>query len=272
MQRRRKKQCTAVGFYFALRLHAELGCPIGLIDCNWGGSKVEEWIPECAMNTLSEATAANAREFVTHARTDDRKFIGCMYNSKMNPWTKYTIQGAIWYQGCSNGGQGLVYFEKMEAMIQALRKALGYDFPFYWVQLANFQAPSDDANSTGGFVPVRAHNEVSRNRKDGQAVIIRCRRRKDIHPITSSTSAIVWRLRTCERLRKRRSVASAAFRLDEVKEIKRSHVENVGAGPVVRHQEPPHIQHRKRRTLKRFAVAVKMENSIGPMRNQSAIR
>ncbi len=253
-----QKKCTAVGFYFALRLHAELGCPIGLIDCNWGGSKVEEWIPECAMNTLSEATAANAREFVTHARTDDRKFIGCMYNSKMNPWTKYTIQGAIWYQGCSNGGQGLVYFEKMEAMIQAWRKAWGYDFPFYWVQLANFQAPSDDANSTGGFVPVRAaQTKCLEIAKTGQAVIIDVGEEKDIHPINKFD--VGYRLAACALAKdygKDVPFASPLFASMKVEGNKAILTfENVGAGLVVGHQEPRTFSIVKDGALKRFAVA-----------------
>lgn len=178
-----QRGCTAVGFFFALRLHAELGCPIGLIHCNWGGSKVEEWIPEKDMFRLSPETAAHAREFVTRARTDNRKYIGCMYNAKMHPWTKYTVKGAIWYQGCSNGGQGEVYFQKMKCMIEAWRAAWGYDFPFYWVQLANFQAPNDDPNTMGGFVPVRAaQTKCLTIPKTGQAVIIDVGEEKDIHP------------------------------------------------------------------------------------------
>jgi len=35
-----QKDCTAAGFHFAVRLHQELGCPIGLIDSNWGGSNI----------------------------------------------------------------------------------------------------------------------------------------------------------------------------------------------------------------------------------------
>ena len=37
--------CTAAGFHFAVRLHRELGCPVGLIDSNWGGSNINSWIP-----------------------------------------------------------------------------------------------------------------------------------------------------------------------------------------------------------------------------------
>ncbi|MDO4628718.1 MAG: sialate O-acetylesterase [Planctomycetia bacterium] len=183
-----QKPCTAVGFYFAKRLHDELGCPIGLIHCNWGGSKVEEWMPAEGMAMLSEETAAHAREFVTHVKADNRKYTGCMFNGKLSPWTKYTIKGAIWYQGCSNGGQGQVYFEKMQAMIQSWRAIWGYEFPFYWVQLANYQAPNDDPNTMGGFVPVRAaQTKCLTIPKTGQAVTIDIGEANDIHPINKFT-------------------------------------------------------------------------------------
>lgn len=35
---------SAVGFYFARRLAAELGCTVGVIGCNWGGTSASAWI------------------------------------------------------------------------------------------------------------------------------------------------------------------------------------------------------------------------------------
>lgn len=36
---------TATGYYFARKLHQELGIPIGLINSSWGGTRVEPWTP-----------------------------------------------------------------------------------------------------------------------------------------------------------------------------------------------------------------------------------
>lgn len=36
---------TAVGYYFGLRLQQELGVPIGLLNCSWGGTRIEPWTP-----------------------------------------------------------------------------------------------------------------------------------------------------------------------------------------------------------------------------------
>ena len=42
-------QFTAVGYYFAKELYQKLNVPIGLINSSWGGSQVEGWISENAM-------------------------------------------------------------------------------------------------------------------------------------------------------------------------------------------------------------------------------
>jgi sialate O-acetylesterase len=46
--------CSAVGYYFARRLRKELGpdVPIGLINCAYGGSEVEQWIPDARMRKI----------------------------------------------------------------------------------------------------------------------------------------------------------------------------------------------------------------------------
>ncbi|MDO4573699.1 MAG: sialate O-acetylesterase [Planctomycetia bacterium] len=253
-----QKNCTAVGFYFALRLHQELGCPVGLIDCNWGGSKVEEWIPESGMSRLSPETAAHAREYVTHAKQDNRKFIGCMFNGKMSPWTKYTIRGALWYQGCSNGGQGEVYFQKMNAMIQEWRKLWGYEFPFYWVQLANFQAPSDDPNTMGAFVPVRAaQTKCLTIPKTGQAVTIDIGEAKDIHPINKfDVGNRLAVIALAKDYGKDLPFASPLFQSMKVEGNKAILTfENVGSGLIVGKQETRKFSAVPEGKLQRFAVA-----------------
>ena len=254
----KQKGCTAVGFYFAQRLHKELGCPIGLIDCNWGGSKVEEWTPDAFMNLLSTETATHAREYVTHVKTDNWKFIGCMFNAKMNPWTKYTIKGAIWYQGCSNGGQGQRYFEKMEAMIKAWRTLWGYEFPFYWVQLANFQAPNADPNFTGSFVPVRyAQTKCLNIPKTGQAVTIDVGEADDIHPVNKFT--VGERLAACALANdygKNVPFASPLFKEMKVDGNKAVLTfSNAGSGLVAGKQSIREFSVEKDAKLNRFAIA-----------------
>ena len=52
------------------------------------------------------------------------------------PVKPLAIRGVIWYQGEANNGDGLKYYDKMKALIDGWRKIWGYDFPFYFVQIA----------------------------------------------------------------------------------------------------------------------------------------
>ncbi len=66
------------------------------------------------------------------------------YNAMLAPITNMTIKGVIWYQGESNVGRAAEYRRLFPAMIEDWRRQWGQgDFPFLFVQLANFLAPAD---------------------------------------------------------------------------------------------------------------------------------
>lgn len=65
-----------------------------------------------------------------------------IYNAMIEPLLPYAIAGAIWYQGEANcvGGDGLLYTEKMRALIDGWRTVWNQgDFPFYYVQIAPWE-------------------------------------------------------------------------------------------------------------------------------------
>ena len=63
-----------------------------------------------------------------------------LYRGMIHPLVPYGIRGAIWYQGESNGNEGESYYHKKHGLVKGWRKVWGQgDFPFYWVQLANFK-------------------------------------------------------------------------------------------------------------------------------------
>lgn len=37
---------SAAGYIFGAKLSGALGMPVGLIDCNWGGTRIQSWLPE----------------------------------------------------------------------------------------------------------------------------------------------------------------------------------------------------------------------------------
>ena len=45
-----------------------------------------------------------------------------LYNGMISPLKPYGIRGAIWYQGESNNGEGMLYYEKKKALVNGWRK------------------------------------------------------------------------------------------------------------------------------------------------------
>ena len=46
--------CTAVGYYFAKRIHRHLRVPIGLIDTSWGGTMAQHWVTKDTLRKIPE--------------------------------------------------------------------------------------------------------------------------------------------------------------------------------------------------------------------------
>ncbi len=46
--------CTAVGYYFAKRIHRRLKVPVGLIDTSWGGTMAQHWVTKETLRTIPE--------------------------------------------------------------------------------------------------------------------------------------------------------------------------------------------------------------------------
>ena len=52
---------TAVGHYFAKRLRAELGVPVGIVGCYWGGTPAEAWTSSEALDTDPDLKAGKEK-------------------------------------------------------------------------------------------------------------------------------------------------------------------------------------------------------------------
>jgi len=108
----------------------------------------------------------------------------------VHPLISFPIRGAIWYQGEANRNDGLVYRQKMEALIKGWRQVwkMG-DFPFYYVQLAPYNYPYN-REGTGGDIldffrlPLiwEAQTEILKMTNTGMAVITDITNLYDIHP------------------------------------------------------------------------------------------
>lgn len=106
-----------------------------------------------------------------------------LFNGMIHPLLPYGIRGAIWYQGESNAARAKEYQTLFPAMITDWRQQWGQgDFPFYFVQLANYQAGTD-AGFDSQWAELREAQTMTLSLANtGMAVIIDIGDSTDIHP------------------------------------------------------------------------------------------
>ena len=212
---------SAVAYYFGRKLYKNLDIPIGLINTSWGGTLIEPWTPPAGLagvpalasiNKEVEGIQANYRsqlpekiDAIKAWLAETRKALEtdaqlkpmpdnihplmdagrptALYNGMVHPIVPYAIRGALWYQGESNHQDGMIYHEKMKALINGWREVWGQgDFPFYFVQLA----PFNYSNQEGGqfFLPQiwEAQTATLALPNTGMAVITDIGDPRDVHP------------------------------------------------------------------------------------------
>ncbi|GIZ09735.1 9-O-acetylesterase [Flavobacterium sp. UMI-01] len=215
------KNISATAYFFAKELRQALKVPVGLVECSWGGTRVQPWISEetyLSDSNLKEYFEASRNEIkatiekmdapdyvdeeyerqlaiwkekgskgekpkpATHP-TKNMQLPATLYNGMLNAVIPYAIKGAIWYQGESNA----VYMPKeyetfFTAMVKGWRKDWQQgDFSFYWVQLAACLRANDEADK--GWATVNDHLRRSLKLPNtGMAVLYDIGEPKDIHP------------------------------------------------------------------------------------------
>lgn len=99
---------------FGKKYYELTGYPVGLIQTALGGSSILRWSPEGG--DLYENMMEKIRE------------------------TKGRYAGILWYQGCEDTRpeRAGVYFALFQAFVEAVRARLGYEIPFFTMQLNRF--------------------------------------------------------------------------------------------------------------------------------------
>ena len=207
-------QFSAVAYYFGRQLQQSLQVPIGLIACAYGGSTAEAWVERSTLESdprfateLSSWKAREAnfdyqkvlaqwREKVKKARANNEKAPrkpqniltgqhrpGNLWAGMLEPIIGYGIRGTVWYQGESNAARANKYKALFSLMIHEWRQAWGLgDFPFYWVQLADFRAESPQPEKSTWAELREAQTQTLELPNTGQAVIYDLGEGRDIHP------------------------------------------------------------------------------------------
>lgn len=212
------KNFSAVAYFFGRDLQDKLDVPVGLIDSSWGGTPADAWTSLRALSSdsslmpvfaewarmtdnLTVTKAKREQELAEWRRaSDEAKAKGtpepgfpwrsndsgewgpaALYNAMIAPLTPFPIRGAIWYQGESNASRerAPLYRRLFETMIEDWRRAWGAgDFPFLFVQLANFKTGPDSH-----WPDLReAQRQTLELRNTGMAVTIDIGNPTDIHP------------------------------------------------------------------------------------------
>jgi sialate O-acetylesterase len=215
------KTFSAVGFLYGRFIHEIVGVPVGLINNAWGGSAAEAWVRRATLEKdprfqalmdrtvkreallQSEKGQADFAKSTAKWKADsekakaDKKTIpaaprdwlvdnarpGNIFAGMVNPTLGYGIKGVIWYQGESNAGTAYEHATLFPFLIEQWRKEWGQgDFPFYWVQLADYMAEKPAPGESNWAELRETQTRTLKLPNTGQAVIIDLGEGRDIHP------------------------------------------------------------------------------------------
>ena len=162
-------------------------------------AKQEAWLQSEKAKADYEAQLAKWRDSVETAKAEQRPAPrrpsspfdwltgnarpGNIFCGVLNPTLGYGLKGVIWYQGESNAGRAWEYAALFPFLIEQWRKEWNQgDFPFYWVQLANFMARRPEPGESSWAELRESQTKTLKLPNTGQAVIIDLGEGKDIHP------------------------------------------------------------------------------------------
>jgi len=189
------KNFSGAAWHFAIRLNQALKIPVGVIECAWGGSCIETWIPPDGYNAsenLKDLATRPIRTQMTPDEVEKAKNTGkrpsfhqqarACWNAMVYPLAPYGIEGAIWYQGCSNRGKWRQYYEMLTALRTGWSKRFEVaDMPFFLCQITPYMYQANDP----GEVEIREEMErfgLSNGNNVGCAILSDVGELDCIHP------------------------------------------------------------------------------------------
>lgn len=132
---------SAVGYFFARKLHTTLNVPIGIIISAVNGTSCETWANQYVFDNNKDLAS-----FYSNSNT-------YLFNGMINPFVNLSVKGFTWYQGENNQNNYPVsnYTKLSSALVQGWRYAFNQgQLPFYFVQLTPFAADYYNTTPVGG--------------------------------------------------------------------------------------------------------------------------
>jgi sialate O-acetylesterase len=142
---------SATGYFFARTMHQALDIPIGLIEANKGGTRVESWLTKENLEKYTSDPTDSVEICKKWAEYDYHRSL-LWGNGTFNPILNFTVKGILYYQGCSNvGDPGDQYSGRMKLLVDQWRQQFGLgEIPFYFVQIAPWAYDDGDVNGISG--------------------------------------------------------------------------------------------------------------------------
>lgn len=141
---------SATGYFFARLLSRTLDIPVGIIEANKGGTRVESWLTKENLERYTDDPTDSVEICKKWPQYDYHRSL-LWGNGTFNPILNYTVKGILFYQGCSNvGDPGDQYSQRLKLLVEQWRGQFGLgEIPFYFVQIAPFLY-GDGMNGTSG--------------------------------------------------------------------------------------------------------------------------
>ena len=217
---------SAVAYYFARDVHQAIGVPIGMVVSARGGTYPESWQTRASLESLKSAPVDKLLAFsdkriadwIADPKGNDPRHAepglmlpaGC-YNHMIHPIEKFTIRGALFYQGensaVNNGGAidfAHGYPLTYPAVIRNWRQLFNDpDLPFCIIEMAPWGRPvpltsRDIVDHPSPFVR-DVHFQTFLNwPHTGLVVTMDCGKLDDMHPTNKEPvgqRAALWRCR-----------------------------------------------------------------------------
>ena len=136
---------SATGYFFARTMHQALDIPIGIIEANKGGTRVESWLTKENLEKYTQDPTDSVE--ISKKWNQDYHRSLLWGNGTFNPILNYTVKGILYYQGCSNvGDPGDQYSLRLKLLVEQWRSQFDLgEIPFYFVQIAPYDYGGLDA-------------------------------------------------------------------------------------------------------------------------------
>lgn len=149
---------SATGYFFAKTVRQSLNIPIGLIEANKGGSRVESWLDEDNLRKYTDEPLDSVEMIDKFSWDFHRPLL--WGNGTFHPILNYTVKGILFYQGCSNVGDPAgQYTERLRLLVEQWRRDFGEgDIPFYFVEIAPYRNDDGIDGESGARLREQQYN------------------------------------------------------------------------------------------------------------------